>query len=75
MLRLSKKYTSSRLDAACALALTRFHSPRYRHLSAILSAEEDISYQHQRELEQREQEKAEQGYVRGAAYYGGLKRD
>lgn len=75
VLRLSKKYTSSRLDAACALALTRFHSPRYRHLSAILSAEEDISYQHQRELEQREQEKAEQGYVRGAAYYGGLKRD
>lgn len=75
VLKLSKKYTPSRLDAACALALTRFHSPRYRHFAAILSAEEDISYQQQRELEQREQEKAEQGHVRGAAYYGGLKRD
>lgn len=75
VLRLSKKYTPARLDAACALALTRFHSPRYRHLTAILSAEDDISYQQQRELEQRKQEKEDQGYVRGAAYYGGLNRD
>lgn len=75
VLRLSKKYTPERLDAACALALTRFHSPRYRHLSAIMSAEEDISFQKQRDLERKMQENEEQGYVRGAAYYGGLKRD
>ena len=75
VLRLSKKYTPSRLDAACALALTRFHSPRYRHLAAILSAEEDISFQQQRAQEQRELEQAEQGYLRGAAYYGGLRHD
>ena len=75
VLRLSKKYTPSRLEAACALALTRFHSPRYRHLAAILSAEEDIAFQQQRSQEQRESEQAEQGYLRGAAYYGGLKHD
>lgn len=75
VLRLSKKYTPVRLEAACALALTCFHSPRYRHLAAILSAEEDISYQKQRQEEQNELEKATQGYVRGAAYYGGLKHD
>ena len=75
VLRLSKRYTPARLEAACALALTRFHSPRYRHLAAILSAEEDISYQKQQQEERKELEKATQGYVRGAAYYGGLKHD
>ena len=75
VLRLSKKYTPSRLEAACALALTRFYSPRYRHLAALLSAEEDIAFQQQRAQEQRELEQAEQGYLRGAAYYGGLKHD
>jgi hypothetical protein len=75
VLRLSKKYTPSRLEAACSLALTRFHSPRYRHLATILSAEEDVSFQQQKAQEQREAEQAEQGYLRGAAYYGGLKHD
>ena len=75
VLRLSKKYTPGRLEAACALALNRFHSPRYRHLSAILSAGEDVSFQMQLEQEQRQQAQMEQGYLRGAAYYGGFGHD
>jgi len=75
VLRLSKKYSATRLEAACALALTRFHSPRYRHLQAILSAEEDILFQSQEKEKQREQDKETQGYIRGAAYYGGLNHD
>lgn len=75
VLRLSKKYTPSRLEVASTLALTHFHSPRYRHLAAILSADEDIFFPQKKDDEQRELDKATQGYIRGAAYYGGLKHD
>lgn len=75
VLRLSRKYSPERLEAACALALTRFHSPRYRHLSAILSAEEDILFRQKQQEVQSEAERAAQGYIRGASYYGGLGHD
>jgi hypothetical protein len=74
-LLLSKKYTPPRLEAACALALTRFHSPRYRHLQAILSAEEDVLYHTQQQEEQKRRENASMGFVRGAAYYGGIRHN
>ena len=38
VLRLSKKYGEERLEAACAHALPRLRSPRYRHLKAILDS-------------------------------------
>lgn len=42
MLRLfSKKYGDERLEAACAHALPKLTSPRYRHLKAILDSNLD----------------------------------
>ena len=38
MLNLSKKYGRDRLEAACAHALPRLASPRYRHIKAILDS-------------------------------------
>ena len=64
VLRLSKVYTDERLEAACCIALKRIHSPRYRHLKAILSAEQDKTVIVPNPNEAR-------GYIRGAAYYGG----
>ena len=75
VLRLSKKYTAGRLEAACGLALTRFHAPRYRHMAAILSAEEDLIYSRNKQAVQCAEAKKTQGYVRGAAYYGGHEDD
>ena len=75
VLRLSKKYTAARLEAACGLALTRFHAPRYRQLASILSAEEDLRYLQTKQSAKRTEEKQTQGYVRGAAYYGGQEND
>ena len=41
VLRLSRKYGSDRLEAACAHALPRLASPRYKHLKAILDSNLD----------------------------------
>lgn len=68
ILRLSKAYTKERLEIACSLALSKFHSPRYRHLKAILSANEDMIYLNSQK--KTVEEKNTIGYVRGAAYYG-----
>lgn len=38
VLRLAKRYGEDRLEAACAHALPRLTSPRYRHLKAILDS-------------------------------------
>jgi transposase len=73
VLRLSKSYTKERLEGACALALTKFRSPRYRHLKAILAANEDIIYLNSQK--KTIEEKNTVGYVRGAAYYGGHHND
>ncbi|MFR9542526.1 MAG: IS21 family transposase [Rikenellaceae bacterium] len=75
VLRLSKKYDATRLETACSLAIQRFQTPRYRHLQAIIAAEEDVSFRaDQLYLEQQQQEKTT-GYVRGSGYYGGLNHD
>lgn len=69
VLRLSKKYGDERLEAACAHALPRLTSPRYRHLKAILDSNLD---------EGPSPASAEQGsarpsgHVRGADYYRDL---
>lgn len=65
VLNLSKSYGDSRLETACGIALERIHSPRYRHLKAILTAERD------KKTVISEKRLTEQGYVRGSAYYGG----
>ena len=69
VLRLSKAYSKERLETACTLALTKFRSPRYRHLKSMLAANEDRIY-----LESQKKTAAKNedvGYVRGASYYGG----
>ena len=75
VLRLSKTYTSKRLETACELALSQFRSPRYRHLKAILDANQDKLYQESKAAKKSAQEADLMGYVRGAAYYGGQRHD
>lgn len=68
VLKLSRTYSDARLEAACELAITRgVKSPRYHHLSAILSANQDQAY-----LERKQKtavQNDEGGYLRGSDYY------
>lgn len=67
VLRLGKKHSNQRLEAACALALaTTIHSPRYSHLSPIL-----ISSQDKIGSPTMVTQEPQGGYVRGASYYAG----
>lgn len=66
VLRLSKTYSDLRLEGASKLALTRIRAPRYHHLKAILSANQDKVDQSGETSDQ-----PLGGYVRGAQYYGG----
>ena len=68
VLKLSKKYSSERLETACGLALEHVSVPRYSHLRAILSSGQDIEY---KDIKKQETESLPAGFVRGAAYYGG----
>ena len=75
VLRLTRRYSSSRVERACEIALnSRVRSPRYAHLRPILETRQD-------EIGKRRpsfigtavpgETVAPAGYVRGAAYYGG----
>lgn len=66
VLKLEKAYSAERLEAACAFALTRFHSPRYRQLRTILAEKLDAG------SAQKTEEPTESGYIRGAAYYSNI---
>lgn len=74
VLRLSKTYSEARLETACELALTKVRTPRYHHLKAILSANQDQIYLENRNASAKPQ-KESGGYVRGAEYYGGGSND
>lgn len=63
LLRLSRKYSPQRLERACAIALEKARSPRYRHVKAILDANAD-------KAAAPEPVEETGGYVRGAGYYG-----
>ncbi|WP_182357227.1 IS21 family transposase [Tomitella gaofuii] len=69
VLRLSRRYSADRVEAACALALTgRIRSPRYAHLQPILATGQDKTAT----LRPPREEPAEDGgFVRGADYYAG----
>lgn len=70
VLNLSKKYGEERLEAACAHALPRLTSPRYKHLKAILDAGLDDPSAGQRvEGRPGETGSGPKGHVRGADYY------
>jgi len=70
-LRLSRRYSSARLDKACQIALDgRVRSPRYAHLQPILETGQDkTSTRRMPRFEATEPEVG--GYVRGADYYAG----
>ena len=74
VLRLSKNYSQERLETACELALSKYRTPRYKHLKAILSANQDKAFSEVREKRQ-QNESPSLGYLRGADYYGGKKDD
>ncbi len=67
VLRLSRRYSAERVEAACALALTGpVRSPRYAHVQPILATGQDKTAA----LRPPREEPDEQGgYVRGADYY------
>ncbi|MDE8671057.1 IS21 family transposase [Pseudarthrobacter sp. H3Y2-7] len=69
VLRLSRRYSAERVEAACRLALAgRVRSPRYAHLQPILATEQDKAVG----LRPPRDEPVEHGgYVRGAEYYAG----
>lgn len=68
VLRLSRRFSTERLEAACQLVLSgRVRSPRYAHLQPILATGQDKLTA----LHQREDAVDEGGYVRGADYYAG----
>lgn len=71
LLKLSDKYTSTRLEAACAKTLAYTHHPSYKAISIILSTNQD-------KLESVETSKPKtsaHGFVRGAKYYEGGSND
>ena len=69
VLRLSRTYTDARLETACELAISRgIKVPRYRHLKAILSANQDIIYKEQQNAPS-SPEDSPSGYLRGSDYY------
>jgi len=70
-LRLSRRYSSERVDKACQIALDgRVRSPRYAHLQPILETGQDkTGTRRMPRFEPAEPEPG--GYVRGADYYAG----
>ena len=69
VLRLSRRFSVERVEAASRLALTgRIRSPRYAHLHPILATGQDKTAG----LKPPRTDAAEDsGYVRGADYYAG----
>lgn len=69
VLRLTRRYSAERVEAACRLALAgRVRSPRYAHVHPILATGQDRTGP----LRPPREVPVEQGgYVRGAAYYAG----
>ena len=71
LLNLSKKYGEGRLEAACAHALPRLGSPRYKHLKAILDSSLDgpAAQAPARGKPSGGPGSGPKGHVRGADYY------
>ena len=69
VLRLSRRFSAERVEAACRIALVgTVRAPRYAHLQPILTTGQDRADG----LRPPREEPAEHGgYVRGADYYAG----
>ncbi|MEE1622499.1 Mu transposase domain-containing protein, partial [Zafaria sp. J156] len=69
VLRLARRYSAERVEAACRIALGgRIRSPRYAHLQPLLATGQD---QAPRLRPPRDEPAELGGYVRGADYYAG----
>lgn len=66
LLKLADKYTSERLENACAKALSYTPRPNYKSISVILSSGQDKPA-----IESVVSKSSEYGFVRGAGYYAG----
>jgi hypothetical protein len=66
LLKLSDKYSQTRLESACARALSYTSSPSFKMVQTILATGQD-------ELPQEEPRKSSSdfGFTRGSEYYGG----
>ncbi len=73
VLRLTRRYSAARVEAACRIALSRVRSPRYAHLRPILDSGQDQPGMHRPGEPQTAGPFASAGYVRGADYYGGAR--
>lgn len=67
VLHLSDKYSKERLEISCQIALSKYPSPRYRHLNAILANNQD----RQNLQENMKKEEKATGHLRGPEFYGG----
>lgn len=68
VLRLSHRYGSARLEAACAIALrSGARSPRYRQIKPILETGQDLGG---KDRQPGDDAHEDGGWVRGAGYYG-----
>ena len=66
---INRTYTDARLETACELAISRgIKTPRYHHLKAIQTANQDITYQEQLKSETLS-DNSSMGYLRGSDYY------
>ncbi len=71
VLKLSKKYSSTRLEDACELALTRIHSPRWKNLNSILTSNQDEIIRNNRD----KQSLSVEGFLRDDDYYAGIEEE
>lgn len=72
VLRLTRRYSTARVEAAAGIALaSRVKSPRYAHLRPILETNQDRTGRRIPRLEPADPVAEPAGYVRGAGYYAG----
>lgn len=77
VLRLTRRYSAARLEAAAGIALaSAVHSPRYAHLRPLLETHQDAppGRRRSRPAPASTQPEAPAGFVRGARYYAGGQR-
>lgn len=74
VLRLTRRYSKSRVEKACEIALeSRVRSPRYAHLKPILETRQDQIVKNHASFDTAQNNGDESaGFVRGAAYYAGV---
>ncbi len=70
LLKLADKYSASRLEDACAIALVHIPRPRYKNIRLILEAGQDLKKD--KPEDSSDQDSANRyTHLRGASYYGG----